>query len=103
MTAILQAIYDFLEQLVCWIMTALIATLNLLLAALGGLIALLVELMPDMPDLPAVPAPITTAASWMNWVFPVGTVAVFFTFMLSAWILWQAVAIAMRWAKALGE
>jgi hypothetical protein len=39
----------------------------------------------------------------VNWVFPVAQVALFFTFILSAWLLWQAVAIAMRWAKALGD
>ena len=103
MTSILQALYDFLSQLVCWIMSALIGALNLILAALGALIATLVSLLPDMPATPSAPAAVTTAAGWVNWVFPVAQVALFFTFILSAWILWQAVAIAMRWAKALGD
>lgn len=102
MTSILQALYDFLSQLVCWIMTALVLTLNLLLAALGALIEALAVLLPDQSEagIPSVPSEITTAASWVNWVFPVSTVASFFTFIFAAWLLWQAVAIALRWAKA---
>lgn len=103
MGTILQAIYDFLAQLVCWIMTALITTLNLLLAAIGALLVTLIDLLPDMPDLPATPDPIVTAVGWMNWVFPISTVATFFTFIFGAWLLWQAVAIIMRWAKAMGD
>jgi hypothetical protein len=104
-TTILQALYDFLSQLVCWVMTALVLTLNLLLAALGALIATLIELLPEMDDasIPAVPSQVTTAASWVNWFFPVNQALLFFIFIFSAWVLWQAVAIAMRWAKALGE
>jgi len=104
-TSILQAIYYFLAQLVCWIMTALILALNLILAALGALLEVLVALLPDMPSgsIPSVPDTITTAAAWVNWVVPVGTVASFFTFILAAWLLWQAVAIALRWAKATSE
>ena len=103
MTSLLQAIVDLLNQLVCWIMTALVSTLNLILRALGALIASLVALLPDMPATPSVPSPLVTAVGWINWIFPVSAVASFFTFILAAWLLWQAVAVAMRWAKALGD
>jgi hypothetical protein len=102
-TWLLQGIYDILAQLVCWIMTALVSVLNLVLATLGGLLVVLIDLLPDMPALPALPSEVTTAAGWVNWIFPVSTVASFFTFILGAWLLWQAVAIAMRWAKAMGD
>jgi hypothetical protein len=104
-TALLQWLVDFFAQLVCWIMTALVLALNLVLDGLGALIETLVALLPDMPSdsIPAVPAEITTAAAWVNWFFPVSTVSNFFIFLLAAWLLWQAVAIAMRWAKALGD
>ena len=105
MTSVLQALYDFLSQLVCWIMTALVSTLNLILVALGALITTLVDLLPDMGDagIPTVPSQVTTATSWVNWFFPVNQVALFFTFIFGAWVAWQAVAIAMRWAKAVGN
>lgn len=103
MTGILNAIFEFLSQLVCWIMTALVLTLNLLLAALGGLIAALAELLPPMPDTPSVPSQITLVADWIAWFFPVGTVIDILVFLLAAWLLMQVVLIVMRWAKATAE
>lgn len=100
MTTILNAIYDFLSQLVCWIMTALVLTLNLIIAALGAVLGTLIELLPEIEGVPAVPDEITTVAGWVNWFFPVGQVSLFFVFIFGAWILWQAVAVIMRWAKA---
>jgi hypothetical protein len=104
-TSILQAIYDFLAQLVCWIMTALILALNLLLAALGALIEAAVELLPDLDDadIPEVPGPVTTVAGWVNWFFPVTAALQFLTFLFGAWLLWQVVALGLRWAKATSE
>jgi hypothetical protein len=103
MTTILSKILDVLNLLVCWIKTALIGALNLVIAALGSVIATLAALLPDMPDLPPVPGEVTAAASWVNWIFPVEAVAGFFAFILGAWLVWQGVALVMRWAKALGE
>jgi hypothetical protein len=100
LTWLLQQILDFLSLLVCWIMTALVLTLNLLLAALGTLIEGFVILMPDMPDLPTMPGAMLTALAWINWFFPVGTVVQILTFLFGAWLLWQAVVLILRWAKA---
>lgn len=103
MISLLQSLLDFFYQLVCWIMTALIGALNLIIASLGALIVLAVELLPDMPTTPTVPSEITTAASWVNWIFPVNTVAQIITFLIGAWVLWQAVVLLMRWAKATSQ
>lgn len=103
MSGILQGILDFLLQLVCWIMTALVLTFNLIIAALGALIAAAIELLPEIDGVPAVPDEITAAAGWVNWFFPVGTVLNFFTFIVGAWLLWQAVVLGLRWAKATDE
>jgi len=104
-TSILQGILDLLNQLVCWIMTALVLTFNLIVAALGALVAVLIALLPSMDDagIPAVPDEITAAAGWVNWFFPVPQVLLFFVFIFAAWVLWQAVAVALRWGKALGD
>lgn len=100
MTWLLQGIYDVLAQLVCWIMTALVLTLNLLLAAIGLLLEGAVFLLPDMPTLPALPSEFATALAWVNWFFPVGTAVSIVTFLLTAWVLWQTVVLLLRWAKA---
>jgi hypothetical protein len=84
-------------------MRALVLVLNLILEALGALIAALLLLLPPMPDLPERPAAFDTALGWINWFFPVSAALAFLTFMVTAWVLWQAVAIGLRWAKAIGE
>lgn len=100
MIGLLQWLVDFFAQLVCWIMTALMGFLNLMLVAIGGLIEAAIMLLPDMPTVPGVPSEVTQVLAWINWFFPVGTVVSFFTFFLAAWILWQLVVILLRWAKA---
>ena len=107
MTYLLQALYDFLAQLVCWIMTALVLVLNLLIAALGALILFFVDLLPSMDDaesgIPGVPEQFETAGGWINWVFPVAQVLLLLEFIFLAWITWQVVLLVLRWAKATGE
>jgi len=104
-TSILQAIYDFLAQIVCWIMTALVLTLNLLLAALGAIIAAAVDLLPSLGDagIPSVPSEVTAVAGWVNWFFPVSAALSFLAFIFAAWITWQLVLLGLRWAKATDE
>jgi hypothetical protein len=77
--------------------------INALIAALAAIIGALISLLPNMPDLPELPAPFVTAEAWVAWFFPVGTVVDILAFWLSMWLLWQVIALAMRWAKALGE
>jgi len=95
MTTILNAIYDFLSQLVCWIMTALVLTLNLILAALGAVMAALAALLPEMSEAgtPSVPTEITAAAGWVNWFFPVDTAFLFIQSVITielAMFTWRA-------------
>lgn len=90
------------EMFVCWVKTGIVEAVNFLVAGLASAIAALLAVLPEMPETPALPAEFTSAAAWVNWVFPVSTVADFFTFMLAAWLVWQGVAIGLRWAKATG-
>lgn len=87
-------------NLVCWIQTGLVRALNFVIASLGALLAAVAGLMPDMPAMPERPSQFDTALGWMNWVFPVGTVVQVLTFLVGAWLIWQGVVIALRWAKA---
>ncbi len=89
---------------VSWLFDAIealaVKALNAIIAALGAVLAALLELLPEMPDLPAPPTALVTAESWVAWAFPVGTLLDCLAFTLAMWLLWQAVAIALRWAKA---
>jgi hypothetical protein len=89
-------LFDAIAQLAIDAVNGLIAGFALVLQ---GLYAVL----PDMPALPAVPSEVTEAASWVSWVFPVGTLVDILVFILAMYLTWQAVAIALRWAKALNS
>lgn len=82
---------------------ALVDALNAVIAALAAVINALFAILPDLPELPEPPAAFTMAYGWVSWVFPVGTLLDILLFVLSMWLLWQAVAIALRWAKALNS
>jgi hypothetical protein len=94
---------DLLLGILCAIIAGLVYALNFVIEGLGALIALMVGLLPDMPTLPALPSQVTTVLGWINWFFPVETVVTFLTFMVTAWLIWQGVAIGLRWAKAIRE
>jgi hypothetical protein len=79
------------------------SAINALVAALAFVIAGLFALLPNMPDLPELPEPFVTAESWVAWFFPVSTLLNILAFWLAMWLLWQVIALALRWAKALGD
>jgi hypothetical protein len=80
-----------------------VAALNALIAAIGAVLSVLFSILPTMPDLPDLPDAITTAESWVAWFFPVGTVVDILTFVAAMWLLFQIVALVLRWAKATSE
>ena len=89
-----------LDWLLDAIETLAIRALNALIAGLGAVLQALVSLLPDMPELPEPPDALIMAESWVAWVFPVGALLTILAFVLAMYLLWQAVAIALRWAKA---
>jgi hypothetical protein len=83
------------------IVSALMAVFNAIIGAFTAAFNAAVALLPDMPTLPTLPVWATDALHWTSWFFPVGTVIDIVVFMVGAWLLWQAVAVAMRWLRML--
>jgi hypothetical protein len=79
-----------------------VALLNALIRALADVVNAVLSILPNMPALPQPPAVLVTAEGWVAWVFPVGTVLSILGFTITVFLIWQLVAIALRWAKALG-
>jgi hypothetical protein len=94
-------LYNFLSQIVCWIETALLVAFNAVIAALAYLLAAALGLMPNLPAFPDVPDEVLNIIGWVAWVFPVAQAALCFAFIVTAWVLWQLVALLMRWGKLL--
>ncbi len=65
----------------------------LAIAALGkGLAALL----PSLPGLPSIPAEI---AGGVAWFLPMAELLIVLGFLLTAWVTWLGLQVAMRWVK----
>lgn len=77
-----------------------VGAVNALIEAMAVVLAGLFSLLPDMPALPDPPEALLLAESWVAWAFPVSTLIDCLLFTFAMWVLWQAVAIALRWAKA---
>jgi len=80
-----------------------IGAINALIEALAAVLAALFAILPDMPDLPDPPEAVVTAESWVAWFLPVHQIVLSLTFVVSMWLLWQGVSIALKWAKAIGD
>lgn len=83
------------------VQAAVVAAINAVISAFATAIAAVLSVLPNMPDLPALPAPFVTAEGWVAWFFPIGTVVDILSWGALAWLAWQAVQIALRWAKAI--
>jgi len=101
MIGVLQAILCVLQNLALSVLAVIIMAANAIVTALATLLTGLLALLPTMPDIPGIPTEITTAANWVSWFFPVGTVFSIMTFLVAFWVIWLGVSIAFRWAKAL--
>jgi hypothetical protein len=92
-----------LDALLGGISALVIGAINAVIYLFGAILAGLFSLLPNMPDLPTPPTALVTAEGWVAWFFPVSTVIDILVFTLSMWLLFQAIALAMRWAKAGGD
>lgn len=79
-----------------------IGAVNALIAGLGAVLSALISALPSMPALPTLPDSMVTAESWVAWVFPVSTLIEVLTFVSTMYLLWNIVAIGLRWAKGIG-
>lgn len=98
MISLLQTIVD---QFVCWIMTGVIAVIDLFFVAVGAALAAAVAIAPGMPTMPTLPTWINDGYVFTQYFFPV---SYFFTLAISLgvlWLAWLLIAIPLRWGKAL--
>lgn len=101
MLTVLQAILCVLRNLAMSILAVIIMAFNAIVQALGTLLAGLLAILPPFPDLPTLPTFVTDVIGWVGWFFPVGTVVAILAWFLTIWLIWQGVALALRWGKAL--
>lgn len=88
-----------LSGLVSLLVDAVQAVLDGFAAIVNGAIA---AWPVGMPDLPAVPSELVTAWGWVLWTpLPVASALALFFFLVGVEVLWQVIAIALRWFKVI--
>lgn len=97
---ILGYLWDIVQYFVCWIETALVYVINLVLSGMAAAIGAIVALLPAMPSMPSLPSYFATGISWANYFFPVGYLLSTVTAVFGFWVLWIVVRIPLRWFKA---
>jgi hypothetical protein len=101
--SILRSILCAIQNLALSILAVIVMAFNAVIKAIATLLAGLLRVLPDFPDLPTLPVEFETASAWMAWVFPVGTVVAIVAWFAVVWLVWQGVALGLRWAKATSQ
>lgn len=85
------------------IATLAVKALNAILAGLVNLANALISTWPiSMPNLPDLPSGLVTAVGWVEWTpLPVAAGLAFFMFAIGVWLLWQVLALVLRFVRVI--
>ncbi len=101
MLNVLWDILCVLQNLALSILAVIVMAFNAIIEALATVLEGLIVILPPFPALPGMPAVMVSVLGWINWVFPVGTVISIFAWAAGAWLIWQGISVALRWARVL--
>lgn len=80
------------------IVAVLVEVLNALIVALAAIVEAALSLLPPFPDPPSAPGGVIGA---LLWFVPLGAMLSFFALMLTAWVTFLGVKVALKWGKVL--
>jgi hypothetical protein len=87
------------DNLVCWIKTAGVELLNLLIVGIGSIWSSAVGLLPGMPDQPTLPGSVDTAFGFARWAVPWDYLVTLFEADVAILLAWFVAAALLRWVK----
>jgi hypothetical protein len=97
---------SFLEKILHGILDLPYLVVNLLIEALNGWIlilgTLLTTILALLPGFPEVPTLSSKVLGGVAWFLPIASMLAIFAAFVTAWVLWMAWSVALRWVKALG-
>lgn len=76
----------------------LVELLNAIIVAIAALAELVLSLLPGFPEAPTAPGGVVGG---LLWFLPLGPILSFFALMVSCWLGFLAVKIALKWVRAL--
>lgn len=94
----LESIWNAVKDLPFLLIGLLVEMINGLILALAALAELVLSLLPSFPEAPSAPGGVMGA---LLWVVPLAPILAFFGLMVTCWIAFLGLKIALRWVKAL--
>jgi len=94
----LEDIWHAIKDLPYLIIGGLVEVVNAIVAAIAALASAILSLLPGFPDSPDTPGGVMGA---LLWVVPLAPILSFFSLMVTAWIGFLAIKVALKWVKAL--
>jgi uncharacterized membrane protein YdjX (TVP38/TMEM64 family) len=94
----LEDIWNAIKDVPYLILAGLVEVLNAIIAAIAALATLVLSLLPGFPEPPSAPSGVVGG---LLWFLPLGTILAFFSLMVSCWLGFLAVKIALKWVRAL--
>lgn len=76
----------------------LVLALNGTIIVLGGILGVALGLLPAFPAAPSAPSGVLGG---LLWFLPLGTILAFFSLMVTAWVTFLGVKVALKWGRAL--
>lgn len=80
------------------VVSLLIESLNGWIMILGLAISAVLAILPSFPDVPTLDGDFLSGVAWFLPIAPM--LGIFATF-VTAWVVWMAYSVILRWAKAL--
>lgn len=94
----LSDIWSAIKDLPFLIADLLMGIINGIIAALAVIAEAVLSILPSFPEAPSAPGGVL---GFLWWVVPIEGVLGFFMLMVSCWVGFLGVKIALRWVKAL--
>jgi hypothetical protein len=101
MISLLTSILCVLRNILLAIAYAGVWVVQQVVSGIGYLAVTILGLLPEFPDPPALPEQVDTAAGWVAWFVPAAAIVGVFAAVLTGYLVFLGVRIALRWVKAL--
>ena|SRR5579862_8043808 len=97
----LEQILCYIENLPTLIVDGAVTVLNLVIVAIGAAIAAIAAVLPSMPSSAVgfLPDSVLSAA---NWFYPIGAVVTALGVVVTIWVAYLLLKIALNWLKVIG-
>ena len=98
MLTVLDSILHGILDIPYLVVSLLVEAVNGWIMILGLALSAAIAVLPGFPEVPALAGEIRSGVAWF---LPIGAMLAVFATFVTAWLLWMAVSVILRWARAL--